>query len=144
MALLRTPVFELTRREKLLFRRDIELLLRQCERILANDRNKLSVVDYSEALRLVREALMLANDNDACESAPLARCNLYKGHILRGLRKYPEARDAYLAASKARTNDSLDVVASRTGLKIIGPETEFWDPEPTLKVRRKAVAKKPC
>ncbi|KAI1494101.1 hypothetical protein F5X96DRAFT_56423 [Biscogniauxia mediterranea] len=120
MAPLRMPVFfELTRKEKRLFRDDVVLLLRKCEMILANDRFEISIVDYAEAFRHVRDALLLANDPDACESAPLARCNLYKGHILHGLRRYPEARDAYLAASKAKPTDSLDAVCSRTATRLV-------------------------
>lgn len=120
MAPLRMPVlFELTRKEKCLFNDDVMVLLRKCEKILANDRFEISIVDYAEAFRLVRDALLLANDPDACESAPLARCNLYKGHILHGLRRYPEARDAYLAASKAKPTDSLDAVCSRTATRLV-------------------------
>ncbi|KAI5918878.1 hypothetical protein F4810DRAFT_553884 [Camillea tinctor] len=120
MAPFRMPaLFELTRKEKRLFRNDIEAILRKCEGILANDRFELSIVDYAEAFRLVRDALFLANDPDACESPPLARCNLYKGHILHGLRRYPEAREAYWVASRAKPTDNLDTVCSRTATRLV-------------------------
>ncbi|KAI1814519.1 hypothetical protein GGS20DRAFT_548094 [Poronia punctata] len=56
-------------------------------------------IDYEACLSLIDETLYLASDPDACNPsvavAPLATCNLYRGHALVGLCRYVEAREAY-------------------------------------------------
>ncbi|CAJ2506510.1 Uu.00g006400.m01.CDS01 [Anthostomella pinea] len=134
MALLNTSAFDLSMEEKLATREHIEELLLSCESLLASDRRQPSEADdagaddaeadyvkavYAEAYGLLREALLFARDPDAGEFAPLARCQLYKGHILRALKKYPEAYDAYRLASTVRGHDSKDRLASEEALSIV-------------------------
>ncbi|KAH9909700.1 hypothetical protein F4778DRAFT_712306 [Xylariomycetidae sp. FL2044] len=99
MAMITMPAFDLTRDEKLSMTRDVESLLHQCfEKLERAGRERHPERTYCEALRLVRDALIVANDADACESAPVAKCNLYKGQALRGLKRYVEAKEAFSLA----------------------------------------------
>ncbi|KAI1078702.1 hypothetical protein F5B20DRAFT_582054 [Whalleya microplaca] len=107
------PSFDLSREEKLSTEGDVYSLLAYCASLLDHRRERVSLNDYCEAFYVVKEALYLANDPDACEKAPLARCNLYMGYILQALNRYPEALDAYRIASKVRgNNDAMDRHAS--------------------------------
>ncbi|KAI1340791.1 hypothetical protein F5Y15DRAFT_422665 [Xylariaceae sp. FL0016] len=112
MSILESAAFELTWDEKISMTQDVESLLDECHGLLASGKETRSLADYAEALRVVRDALMLASDSDACEFAPLARCHLYKGHALLGLKKKPEARDAYREAAKMPAHSGSEKLAS--------------------------------
>ncbi|KAI0020336.1 hypothetical protein F4780DRAFT_779688 [Xylariomycetidae sp. FL0641] len=179
-------LFELTTEEKLSVTEDIHELLLEAVSLLDSGRQN-SVVDYAEALRLVKQALMLATDPDACECPPLARCYLIKGFILQDLGKDQEAHDAYRMASEAEPHDIYDEEAVQEAadlfaisantyrqqkrqcgiwrdhevepnsqrrfplvnaeyspiLRVLGLQTEFWDPEPPVKVHRGAFRERP-
>ncbi|KAI3316953.1 hypothetical protein HD806DRAFT_551235 [Xylariaceae sp. AK1471] len=119
-----TTVFDLTPSERHSILSDIKHLLLRTASLLAraqqhssssSSSSPSSLHDYAEALSLINSALALATDPDACDSslAPLATCNLYKGHVLLGLKRYAEAYDAYTLAATAHTRALVDAPVAR-------------------------------
>ncbi|KAI0007337.1 hypothetical protein F4779DRAFT_619688 [Xylariaceae sp. FL0662B] len=106
------PSFDLTTEEKYSMEEEVYSLLAHGASLLDSRRKNLSLNDYCEAFYVIKHALYLANDPDACDKAPLAQCNLYMGHILQALHRYPEALDVYRIASKVCTSNAMDRYAS--------------------------------
>ncbi|KAL7625850.1 hypothetical protein AAE478_005073 [Parahypoxylon ruwenzoriense] len=109
---IRFPSLDFTVDEKAETKRYINSCLRRCAALLDDDQADRYQARH-DAHGVVSDALSLAKDPDACESPPLAKCNLYLGHVLRAMKKYGEARNAYLEASKSPTYDSVDRAASQ-------------------------------
>lgn len=96
------PSFALTADEQTSFQADLVEILLSIQTILSRPA-PLSVYDWSEALRLVRDAFAFAADMDSDfseDDTRLATLFLYKGDCFRGLGRLREARDAYLAACR--------------------------------------------
>ncbi|ETS86046.1 hypothetical protein PFICI_04071 [Pestalotiopsis fici W106-1] len=107
------PPFALTVEEQSSFHDDLEDLLSSIQTILSRP-GPLSVYDWSEALRLVRDAFAFVTDMHDLSSPTadadtrLATLFLYKGDCFRGLGRLREARDAYLAACQVECQGSED------------------------------------
>ncbi|GAP91400.1 hypothetical protein SAMD00023353_6300440 [Rosellinia necatrix] len=110
MASFDTSAFDLTPEEKHVATGEIKSLLVRATAVLARAKAHRSTPDFAEALALADEALRIALDPDACDqsAAPLATCHLYRGHALRGLRRYAGAREAYEAAAAAEPRTLTD------------------------------------
>ncbi|KAK6080075.1 hypothetical protein SCUP234_05431 [Seiridium cupressi] len=96
------PSFTLTPEEQTSFQTDLLDLIASIQTIISGP-SPLSVYDWSEALRLVRDAFAFAADIHELgpESATrLATLFLYKGDCFQGLGRIRESRDAYLAACR--------------------------------------------
>lgn len=102
---IRMPSFGLTAAEKADNNASINATLQRCEAVLADEQKKHSPIELRDIVIAVQDAIVLAHDADACESPPLARCYLYKGHILETMKKYIEAGDAYRKAAKQPTGN---------------------------------------
>ncbi|KAI1758875.1 hypothetical protein GGR53DRAFT_471907 [Hypoxylon sp. FL1150] len=109
---LQMPSFGFTESEKVDNDIHVLSLLDQCAALLDTYRQNASTLDLDDALFAVNEATMLAEDPDACESPPLARCYLYKGHVLRATERYVEASAAYLRATHMPSNNPIDSAAA--------------------------------
>ncbi|KAH6658409.1 hypothetical protein BKA67DRAFT_689552 [Truncatella angustata] len=117
--------FTLTPEEILSFETDLQDLLSSIHRILNERPSPLSVYDWSEALRLVRDAFMLAVDMHALlpeSDARLVTLFRYKGDCLRGLGRRQEARDAYLASRRAEEECCIGAAGNWR----LGEEPEPW------------------
>ncbi|KAI0835212.1 hypothetical protein F5Y06DRAFT_299886 [Hypoxylon sp. FL0890] len=106
------PSFSITDVEKVENVNHINSLLRRCIFLLESYGKRLSAFDLRDASFAVHDALFMANDLDACESPPLAKCYLYQGHVLGAMKKYPEARDAYQKAARISSRNFAERAAS--------------------------------
>ncbi|KAI1822992.1 hypothetical protein F4861DRAFT_550166 [Xylaria intraflava] len=72
-------------------------------------------VKYTDALFKVDHALILANDDDACDTAraPLATCHNYRGQVLVALERRQEAYDAFKQATTVGARALTDAPAAR-------------------------------
>ncbi|KAI1396240.1 hypothetical protein F4819DRAFT_504622 [Hypoxylon fuscum] len=86
----------------------INSLLQQCETLLDSYQRDPRDFVLHETRILVKNAMWMANDPDACEYPPLTRCYLCKGRILWATQKYSEAREAFRRASKAPNHSPGD------------------------------------
>ncbi|KAI1323728.1 hypothetical protein F5Y16DRAFT_424774 [Xylariaceae sp. FL0255] len=111
--------FSLSAEEKHSVLADINSLLQRTAIQIECARHHRSLHDYAEALNTVNEALTLARDTDACDAdlAPLATCNLYKGHILLALNQYADAYDAYTIAATSKTSALMESEAAKEAAK---------------------------
>ncbi|KAI8963113.1 hypothetical protein F5Y11DRAFT_166077 [Daldinia sp. FL1419] len=109
---IKMPAFDFTSDERVQNKDHVGSLLRDCRAFLESYRKSSSEFDLDNACAAVREALLLANEPDVCESPPLATCNLYNGHVLWIMKRYEQAKDAYLLASKIPGVDHADRRAS--------------------------------
>ncbi len=120
MALLSSSAFALTGEEKEECTREIVSCVIRCAAVV-NRREPpcaLSAADCGEALSHLRSALTLAYDEDACDCVPWSQAHLYLGHIMRALRRLPEAEDAYaeaagIGAGAAARGDFSEEAASK-------------------------------
>ncbi|XXH00915.1 hypothetical protein Hte_007266 [Hypoxylon texense] len=109
---LRMPSFGFTEDEKVDNDVHILSLLNQCMTFLDNYRENSSTLDLDDASFALEQALVLAEDLDVCQSPPLARCYLYKGHVLCAMEKYYDARTAYRKALRVLNSNPIDNAAS--------------------------------
>ncbi|KAI1770063.1 hypothetical protein F4818DRAFT_278927 [Hypoxylon cercidicola] len=109
---LRMPSFSFMEDEKVDNDVHILSLLNQCAACLDNYRSSSSTLDLDDASFALDEALVMAEDPDVCESPPLARCYLYKGHVLCAMEEYAEARSAYQKAINTPSCNPIDSAAS--------------------------------
>ncbi|RYP00277.1 hypothetical protein DL763_000888 [Monosporascus cannonballus] len=112
MALLGSPSFDLTEEEKVQCTEDIVASLVRCTSIV-NRRRSLSLADCGDALSSLHDALALAYDEDACDSAPWSQSHLYLGHIMQALERDADAEDAYAEAASVKSNDFTEQAAAR-------------------------------
>ncbi|KAI5857432.1 hypothetical protein GGS23DRAFT_600765 [Durotheca rogersii] len=142
----RMPRFDLTADEQAETRRHVSASLRRCGALLADrDRDRRAPdADLPQRQRdahsLAAEALFLAADADAwgtddgepAPPPPLARCNLYLGHALRGARQYRAARRAY------RRGASAGAGAGAGDHRAAAQQAAAWAAEMDRKVRAAA------
>lgn len=112
MSLLSFSAFDLSEEELVQSTQDIISCLAQAATIV-DRRKSLSAADYREALYAIKEALVPAYDDAAGDAVPWARSHLYLGHIARGLRKLPEAEDAYAEAASTLSDDPAEQHAAK-------------------------------
>ncbi|KAK7745194.1 hypothetical protein SLS62_009907 [Diatrype stigma] len=106
-----SSAFALTDEEMAQSTHDIALCLARAAAIINRGRS-LSIADCSEAFGAIKEALIPAYDEAACDAVPWAQCHLYLGHIARALRRLPEAEDAYAEAASTLSDDPAEQDAS--------------------------------
>ncbi|KAI0445081.1 hypothetical protein F4803DRAFT_548492 [Xylaria telfairii] len=102
----KTNAFDLTEEEKHVTLGKVKsLLLRTGLGIQRANTFGASPAAWHELLDLVDKAILIAQDEDACDPAlaPLVSCYLYKGHILLAL---GEEKRAYAAYEKAATGEA--------------------------------------
>ncbi|KAI1372799.1 hypothetical protein F4677DRAFT_462743 [Hypoxylon crocopeplum] len=102
------PFFGFTAAEKAENEFHINSLLDQCGALLDESHKRLSFFDLRDAFVTVRDAMFIAQDPGACEFPPLAKCYLYLGHVMRDMKQYQAAHDAYQAASESTAYSSVD------------------------------------
>ncbi|KAI0110563.1 hypothetical protein F4776DRAFT_642339 [Hypoxylon sp. NC0597] len=113
------PSFDITNAEKAENVDRINSLLHQCGSLLESYGRTSSAFDLGDASFAVQDALFMANDPDACESPPLAKCYLYQGYVLEAMKKYTEARDAYQKAARISPRSFMERAASETAAGLV-------------------------
>ncbi|KAI2629273.1 hypothetical protein GGS26DRAFT_598963 [Hypomontagnella submonticulosa] len=106
------PSFDFSKDEKTRNEHHINAILSHCESLLNRGREGLSAFDLQDASCAINDALFMATDTHACESPLLAKCYLYKGHVMWAMKRYVDARDAYKLASTVPSYNSIDRTAS--------------------------------
>ncbi|KAI1848670.1 hypothetical protein JX266_005529 [Neoarthrinium moseri] len=129
------PLFDLTPDEKQSSLRELFDMIEEIRRIIAGPA-PLSVFDWSEALRLLKDAFVLANDtHEWYDDVRLATLFLYKGDCFRGLGRVREARDAYQAALQVETRSYEDEGSRLNAIDRLTDLDTFME---DAKARRKA------
>lgn len=96
-----TPAFDLTAEEQTELKLTLYAHLQSISDILQTRPQPLSIYDLSEALREVRDALLLAHDiHEWDDDVKLSTLLLHKGDCLRGLGRPLEADAAYTTATE--------------------------------------------
>ncbi|KAI0380883.1 hypothetical protein F5Y04DRAFT_281559 [Hypomontagnella monticulosa] len=106
------PSFDFSKYERSRNADHISTTLRHCAALLSKGRAGLSTFELQDASCAIDDAIFLATDQHACEYPFLAKCYLYKGHVMWAMRRYVDACDAYKIASTVPTHNSIDRTAS--------------------------------
>ncbi|KAI6084096.1 hypothetical protein F4821DRAFT_262282 [Hypoxylon rubiginosum] len=110
---LRMPSFGFTEAEKVDNDGHVLSLLSQCSAFLDSYWTNTSTMALDDASFALNQAIVLAEDPDACECPSLAKCYLYKGHVLCAMDEFADARSAYLRASRMSSYSPIDGAASK-------------------------------